>query len=129
MREIQTISADSGDHLQEVENNVVSVALSYAVFGRVDWAIMLSCFVCLWMEVLDRFVDGGAWKLNDLLDVLRSGTLASIVAAYTTEHGFAPHPYVLFEIFLRPDKGPPSKKRAANNGVSWQKSKKCEQSQ
>ena len=101
--EIQHLSADSGKYLAEIENTAVSVALSHAVFGRADWAILLSCFACLWSEVVEKFVDTGAWTLSDLLEVLRSGKLTSHVASYKSAHGYAPHPYVLFEIYVLSD--------------------------
>ena len=116
MTEIQPLYADcSNKYLAEIEDTVVSVALSQAVFGRADWAIMLSCFACLWAEVVEKFVDTGAWKLEDLLEVLRSGKLASPVAAYTQAHGCAPHPWVLFDIYHRSGehcKRPPAKRAA-----------------
>ena len=115
MTEIQQLSADSNKYLAEIENTVVSVALSQAVFGRADWAIMLSCFACLWAEVVEKFVDTGAWKLEDLLEVLRSGQLTSPVAVYTQAHGFAPHPWVFFDIYHRSGehcKRPPAKRAA-----------------
>ena len=120
MLEIQQLSADSGKYLAEIETTVVSVAFSHAVFGRADWAIMLSCFACLWGEVVEKFVDTGAWKLNDLLEVLRSDKLTSFVAVYTQAQGFAPHPCVLFEIYNRSGehcKRPPSKRAATGRLV------------
>ena len=99
MGEIQRISADSGDLLGEVETHIVSVALSHAVFARADWAIMLSCFACLWSEVVTKLVDKKVWKLTDLLSLLRSGRLSSIVAEYKQAHGCAPHPFALMEIY------------------------------
>ena len=105
MGEIQRISADSGDHLAEVETHVVSVALSYAVFGRTDWAIMLSCFACLWCEVVSKRVDTDQWNMHKLLELLRSGTLSSLVAEYKQEHGYAPHPFILMEIYDKKHSG------------------------
>ena len=101
MCEIQKISADSGELLDEIDTDVVSVALSHAIFGRTDWPIMLSCFACLWSEVVTRLVESKVWKLADLLSLLRSGKLSSIVADYRQAHGFAPHPFVLMEIYMQ----------------------------
>ena len=116
MTEIQLGGADSNNkYLSEIRNTVVSVALSQAVFGRADWAIMLSCFACLWAEVVEKFVDTGAWKLEDLLEVLRSGKLPSHVRMYTQAHGCAPHPWVFFDIYHRSGehcKRPPAKRDA-----------------
>ena len=115
MGEIQRISADCGDLLGEVETHVVSVALSYAVFGRTDWAIMLSCFACLWCEVVSKRVDTDQWDMHKLLELLRSGTLSSLVAEYKQEHGYAPHPFMLMEIYAKKHLGeldlPPTLRR------------------
>ena len=97
--EIQRISADSGALLDEIETQVNCVALSHAVFGRTDWAIMLSCFACLWSEVVSKRVDKGEWSIDKLLELLRSGRLSSIVAEYKQAHGYAPHPFVIMEIY------------------------------
>ena len=99
MGEIQRISADSGDLLGEVETHVVSVALSHAVFGRTDWPIMLSCFTWCWSEVKSKSVDKEQWSKDKLLELLRSGRLSSIVAEYKQAHGYAPHPFVMMEIY------------------------------
>ena len=106
--EIQNLSADSGKYLAEIEKTAVSVDLSHAVFGRADWAILLSCFACLWSGVVEEFVDTGAWTLSDLLEVLRSGKLTSHVASYKSAHGYAPHPYVLFENYTLREPDPPA---------------------
>ena len=70
IHEIRRTSADSGEHLRAIDDDTVSVAFSYAVFGRADWAIMLSCFTCLWSEVEKKFVNGGVLAMSDLLEVL-----------------------------------------------------------
>ena len=115
MGEIQRISADSGDHLSEVETHVVSVALSHVAFGRTDWAIMLSCFACLWSEVVSKRVDTDQWNMHKLLELLRSGTLSSLVAEYKQEHGYAPHPFILMKIYAKKHLGeldlPPTLRR------------------
>ena len=105
MGEIRKISADSGDLLDEVDTHAVSVALSHAVFGRTDWAIMLSCFACLWSEVVAKRVITKEWSLEELLELLRSGRLSSIVAEYKQAHGYAPHPFTLLEIYEKNHRG------------------------
>ena len=105
MSEIQKISADSSDLLSEVDMHAVSVALSHAVFGRTDWAIMLSCFACLWSEVVTKRVYTKQWSLRDLLELLRSGRLSSIVAEYNRTQGYAPHPFKFMEIYEKSHPG------------------------
>ena len=117
MSEIQKISADSNEYMGEIVATEVSVALSYAVFNRADWAIMLSCFACLWSEVVTKILDEGVCRLYDLLKLLRSGGLSSFVAEYTQTHGFAPHPVVLINDYLS-SHPLPSKKRRADSKVA-----------
>ena len=127
MGEIREISADSGDLLNEIDNSAISVSLSHAVFGRTDWAIMLSCFACLWSEVVRKRVDTGEMSLADLLYLLRSGKLSSIVAEYKQAHGYAPHPLTLMEIYDRTCRGVGDlglKRKSVEKQVKFTKSKK-----
>ena len=138
MSELQKISTVSSDLLEE-DMHEVSVALSHAVFGRTDWAIMLSYFACLWSEVVTKRVITKQWSLEDILELLRSGELSSIVADYKRAQGFAPHPFKLMEFYdmLNPGvldvqarSGQPSAKRTqlskreAPTGTRLSKSKK-----
>merc|ERR1712078_227151 len=56
IREIRTASVDSGEHLELFQPDVSAAAASLCIFNRTDWAVMLSCFACLWQEVVDKFI-------------------------------------------------------------------------
>ena len=99
----------------------------HAVYGRTDFAIMLSIFACLWSEVVTKRVDTGEMSLADLLHLLRSGKLSSIVAEYKQAHGYAPHPLTLMEIYDRTCRGVGDlglKRKSVGKQVKFTKSKK-----
>ena len=129
MGELQKISAGSADLLGEVDTNVDVVALSHAVPGRTDWAIMLPCLAIMWSEVVTKRVDTKDWSLTGLLDLLRSGRLSSIVAEYKRAFGYAPHPSTLMDIYdhKKFKSNPIEKKRRADSlsaTLALEKSKK-----
>jgi len=59
----------------------------------------------VWSEVVTKRVDTEQWSLEELLELLRSGRLSSIVAEYKQAHGFAPHPFTLMKIYEKNHKG------------------------
>jgi hypothetical protein len=112
MQDIQSISADAGEYLQEIPAQVVSVSFSYAVLCRADWAVMLSCFACLWSEVMAKLVDTGVLGMSALIKLVISDELAANAVEYRQTHGISATPYVLIEDYLQEDRGiDPKKKR------------------
>ena len=93
--EIRSVTADSGEHLCIFEPDAVAAAASAAVFGRTDWAVMLSCFACLWHEVKVKYVDAGKMELDVLLAKIRSTDTVDFVVDWKKKHGFSPHPHTL----------------------------------
>ena len=89
-----------------------SVSFSHAVFGRADWAVMLSCFACLWSEVIAKFVDTGVLTMSGLLDLLASDELPAIALRYRQTHGIAPLPIVLLEGYVSSRKTCKRRRRA-----------------
>ena len=90
---IRGVTADSGKHLQIFEPDVIADQASECMFGRTDWAVMLSCFACLWHEVKEKFVDTGKIGLDVLLEKLRSKDAADVVADWKKKYGLSPHPH------------------------------------
>ena len=71
MSDIRGMSADSRDHMADFDPDVSAVSLSHAFFGRADWALMFSCYACLWSEVFDK----GLMESNALINLLKSDKL------------------------------------------------------
>ena len=65
------------------------------MFDRADWAVMLSCFACLWQEVVEKFINTSMVDLESLTDYLGSPAAAESVAAYTEKYGYPPHPHTV----------------------------------
>ena len=81
--------------MPESSHDVIAAAASLLMFDRTDWAVMLSCFACLWQEVVDKFIDTIMVDLESLTAYLGSPAAAESVAAYTTKWGYPPHPHTL----------------------------------
>ena len=111
--EIRSVTADSGEHLSIFEPDVVAAAASATVFGRTDWAVMLSCFACLWHEVKEKFVDAGKIELDVLLEKLRSSDTADFLVDWKNKHGFSPHPHTFVSELMgdMDGEGPPKKSK------------------
>ena len=114
--EIRGLTAYSGERLSLFDADVTAAAASACMFGRTDWAVMLSCCACLWHEVKLKLIDQGKITLDGLLEKLRGNDAAELVAKYKDKHGFSPHPFVLASQFVQETDGqsPPKrgKKRA-----------------
>ena len=93
--DIHTVSADSGKHLELLQPDVSAAAASKCMFDRTDWAVMLSCFACLWQEVVEKFINTSMVDLNRLTEYLGSPAAAESVAAYIRKWGYPPHPYTV----------------------------------
>ena len=70
------------------------------MFDRTDWAVMLSCFACLWQEVVDKFIDTSVVDLESLTEYLGSPEAAESVAAYTEKYGYPPHPCTVVSQYI-----------------------------
>ena len=111
--EIRSVTADSGEHLSLFEPDVVAAAASASVFGRTDWAVMLSCMACLWHEVKEKFVDTGKITLDVLLQKLRSSDTADFLINWKKKHGFSPHPHTFVSALMgdMDGEGSPNKRK------------------
>ena len=106
--DLKYMSADQNDHLSEFESSSSAGAMSYFIFGRVDWPLLLSCFACLWHESYES--DG------DQSELAGSETLSEFATSWWQRNGIAPHPSVLLADYrdsLSPKAPRKSKKRAA----------------
>ena len=106
--DLKYMSADSNDHLSEFDSSLSAGEVSYFIFGRVDWPLLLSCFACLWYESYES--DG------DQSVLAGSHSLYLFATAWWHRNGIAPHPTVLLADYresLSPKATRKSKKRAA----------------
>ena len=52
VKELVEISVDEGEYLLSVDEGVLVEELSYLCFQRKDWGLFVSCFTCLWHDVI-----------------------------------------------------------------------------
>ena len=97
---IRSVVADSGEHLTIFNSDVVACAASRCIFQRDDWAMMLSCFACLWNKVKEKVVDEGVMSLTDLLDTLRGWEFREFVREWILEHNVVPAPFTVTSAYL-----------------------------
>ena len=95
--------------------DVIAAAASWSMFDRADWAVMLSCFACLWHEVVDKFVKTDRMDIEMLIGYLKTPAAAKAVAAYTSEWGYPPHPHTLVQNYIEGDSTSPKKRKRSIN--------------
>jgi hypothetical protein len=92
LRELMEVSADEGGYLQHFPNDATAAALSHFFFVRHDWGLLLSCFSCLWGEVVDK--EAALRPVDEMCDIVGSADFANFVDERRQELGISVAPYV-----------------------------------
>ena len=90
----------SGKNLEPFQPGDIAAAASLCMFNRSDLAVMLSCFACLWQEVVEKFINTSMIDLDSLTEYLGSPEAAESVAAYTEKYGYPPHPCTVVSQYI-----------------------------
>ena len=62
--DLRILSVDEGEHLNSVRQDIRVSELSFHLFGRTDWGLMVSCFACFWHDLL-QLIENNKNKWGD----------------------------------------------------------------
>ena len=112
MKDLCTLSVDEGKHLSTVDKGMHVEELSYLCFGRTDWGLLVSCFACLWHELI-KLVTKTPKKWGDIGEyraLVASEPFAAYVRTQNTKNdGLTSVPVNLVSGYVR-DVGNPNKR-------------------
>ena len=91
--ELADMMPDKNDYLRHFPEGMRAADLSSMIFGRCDWALLVSLYACLWGDVKAKFPA----KLDHIERAALNGGLAQSLSGLRTVLGMTPAPSVIVE--------------------------------
>ena len=93
VRELADVMPDKNDYLGHFAKGMRAADLSSMIFGRCDWALLVSLYACLWGDVEAKLPA----QLDSIERATLNGGLADSLSGLREVLGMTPAPSVIVE--------------------------------
>jgi hypothetical protein len=107
-QQLRSMVADENEYLTTFPLQATAADISLEVFHRADWGMLVSCYACLWHEVVMKPIR----PIHEIMTAVASDQFARFLTTFVQSSRGVPTPFVAVrEFFAQNEKVSPSAKR------------------